>query len=123
MLLFADYEGFDVGWSLIFWGILTASALILGLLGLVADSFRRTVCAAVGLGLTACLIELLGVAAVWICIYAEPANPRTWAKLYWPGHRFWGLSILTLVLGSLAFGLGVRRLRSLTAKKSGGGEL
>ena len=36
---------------------------------------------------------------------------------------FWGLSILTLFLGSLAFGLGVWRERTLAAKKNGGGEL
>jgi hypothetical protein len=122
MMLFADYEGFAVGWSLIFWGLLTAPALIMGLLGVVAGALRWTGCAA-GLGFAACLLELLGVAFVWLCIYGEPVDSRAWAELYWPGHRFWGLSILTLFLGSLAFGLGVWRERTLAAKKNGGGEL
>lgn len=124
MVLFADYEGFAVAWSLVFWDILTASALILALLGVVAGSFRRTGCAALMLGLAACFMELLGVGFVWLCIYAEPASRRSWSgHTYWPGLRFWGLSILTLLLGSLALGLGVRRRRILNAKKVGGVEL
>jgi hypothetical protein len=73
MMLFADYEGFAVGWSLIFWGLLTAPALIMGLLGVVAGALRWTGCAA-GLGFAACLLELLGVAFVWLCIYGEPVD-------------------------------------------------
>ena len=66
MILLADYEGFTVGWSLIFWAIHTVSALIMGLLGVVAGALRWRGCAA-GLGLAACLLELLGAAFVWLC--------------------------------------------------------
>jgi hypothetical protein len=133
MILFADYEGFAVGWCLIFWAILTVPALIMGLLGVVAGALRWRGCAA-GLGSAACLLELLGGALVWIGFRAEQAKlgagaeqfrpgHNFWAGQFWPGYHFWDISILTFVLGSLAFGLGVWRERTLAAKKNGGAEL
>jgi hypothetical protein len=71
---------------------------------------------------------------VWLCFsgeqarlgaFAERFRPghQFWAAEFWPGYHFWGISILTLLLGSLAFGLGVWRGRTLAAKKNSGGEL
>jgi hypothetical protein len=133
MILFADYEGFAVAWSLIFWIILTAPALILGLVGVVAGALRRPGCAVV-LGLTACSLELLGVAFVWLCFRGErarlgayadhfrPGHPY-WAAQLWPSYHFWEIAILTLFLGSLAIGLGAKRPRTPTVKKDGDREL
>jgi hypothetical protein len=133
MILLADYEGFTVGWSLIFWAILTVPALIMGLLGVVAGALRWRGCAA-GLGFAACLLELPSVAFVWLCFrgeqarlgaFAERFRPghQYWAGQFWPAYHFWGITTLTLFLGSLAFGLGVWRQRTQAAKRDGGGEL
>jgi hypothetical protein len=108
MMLFASFQGYGLGWSLIFWRILTAPALLLGLLGFGFGVFsersgqsRRV---AVGLGLAAVLIESLAVAFVLLCISGESAKT---VERYGPGGSFWALSILTLLLGSLAVGLGL----------------
>jgi hypothetical protein len=122
MILFASFAGWGVGWSLIFWRILTIPAVIMGLLGVVAGSLRRTGCA-VGLGVAACLVELLSVAFVWICFREEQVNLGAGAERFRPGHPFWEISLLTLFLGSLAFGLGARGGRTVAAKKNGVGEL
>ena len=133
MILFADYEGFAVFWCLIFWAILTVPALIMGLLGVVACALRWAGRAA-GLGLAACLLELLGGALVWISFRAEQAKlgagaeqfrpgHHFWDAQFWPGYHFWDISILTLSLGSLAFGLGIWRERTRAAKKNGAAEL
>jgi hypothetical protein len=74
------------------------------------------------------------MAYVWLCFrgeqarlgaFAERFRPgrQFWAVEFWPAYHFWGISTLTLFLGSLAFGLGVLRERILAAKKNGGGEL
>src|SRR5262249_4240218 len=91
--------------SLFFWFILTVSALIVGSLGIVAGSRRPPrPRRAAGLGLAACLLELLGVAFVWLCFLELQAKLGARAEEFRPGHHFWGISILTLFLGSLAFG-------------------
>jgi hypothetical protein len=133
MILFADYEGLGVFFSLVIWFILTVPAFILGLLGAVAGALRRTGRAA-RLGLAACLLEFTGIAYVWLCFREEQARlgafaerfwpgRQFWAVEFWPAYHFWGISTLTLLLGSLAFGLGVWRKRTLAAKKNGVGEL
>ena len=133
MILFADFEGIAVAFSLLLWSILTVPALIMGLLGVVAGTLRRRGCAA-GLGLAACLLELLCVAFVWICFRVEQANLGAYAERFrpgsdfwdgqfWPGYHFWDISIPTLLLGSLAFGLGVWRGRTQVEKKGGVAEL
>lgn len=133
MILFADYEGFAVAWCLIFWAILTVPALIMGLLGVVAGTLRWRGCAA-ALGLAACLLELLGGALVWMSFRAEQAGRGAgaeqfrpghhyWAEQFWPGYHFWDISIPTLFLGSLGFGLGVWRGRTRAAKTDGVAQL
>jgi hypothetical protein len=108
MMFFASFQGYGLLWSLIFWRFLTALALLLGLLGFGFGAFsersgpsRR---AAVGLGLAAVLIEFLAVAFVVLFISGESAKT---VERYGPGESFWALSILTLLLGSLAVGLGL----------------
>jgi hypothetical protein len=124
MILFADYEGIGVAFSLLIWLVLTVPALIAGLVGVVVGSLRRSrPSRAAGLGLVSWLLELPGVAYVWCCFLAEKGRLGAYAERFRPGYYFWGISILTLCVGSLAIGLGVGRRRTLAAKKNGVSEL